>query len=362
MYPLLFVDAGMSGGQISVLFGLWSLVGFVLEVPSGALADRIPRRHLLIAAQVVRAAGFASWLVWPTFAGFALGFALWGASGAASSGTWQAMLYEELDARGAADRYARIVGRAEALAAVGALAGTALATPLIALGGGYAAAGWTSVAVCLVAAVVASRLPRSVPTDAETEPNYFSTLRAGVTEAVRNRAVGRIVLVVVVLSGVTAIEEYFPLLAGDHHLSPAVLPLLLLAPAAGYAIGAEVGGRFGALSPRWLAVVATVGAVAFAAGALLRHPVGFLGIAVGFGLLACAIVVAGARLQETLTGPRATVTSVSAVGEEAVAIGVFAVFGVASGLVPLFVLTAVAVLPVLALPIARWLPPAAREK
>ncbi|GAA3385242.1 MFS transporter [Cryptosporangium minutisporangium] len=358
----------MTGGQISVLFGLWSLTAFVLEVPSGALADRVPRRHLLVASQVLRAVGFASWVVWPTFAGFALGFVLWGAAGATWSGTWQAFVYDELAAHGVADRYVRVVGRAEALAAGGALVGTVLAAPLIALGG-YALTGWASVAVCLVAAAIASRLPLPPASDAEdadaegeADEGYLATLRAGVREALRDRAVGRIVLVVVVLSGVTAVEEYFGLLAVDFAVPPVVLPLLLLAPAVGYAVGAEVGGRLGGLSPRRLAGVVALGGVVFAAGALVPHPAGFVGIAVGFALLECAIVVAGARLQETLTGPRATVTSVSSVGEEVVAMLVFGVFGVASGVVPLSALVALAVVPVLAvaLRVPRWIPSAAQ--
>ena len=384
IYALLFADAGLSGGQISVLFGIWSTVGFVLEVPSGALADRVPRRYLLVAAELVRAGGFASWVLQPSFAGFALGFVLWGASGAASSGTWEALLYDELTRYGTSDRYARILGRAESLSAAGALAGSALATPALVLGG-YAAAGWASVVVCLVAAWLASRLPAGVPPAVASRPaadappdaggppgdhgrgdhepgshdsGYLATLRAGVREAVRNRVVGRAVLVAVVLSGVTAVEEYFALLADDFALSPAVLPLLLLAPAVGYAAGAEVGGHLGALPSRWTALAVACGVVVFAAGALVGHPLGFLALAVGFGLLGCGIVVSAARLQDALTGPRATVTSVANVGEEIVALAVFGLFGAASGAVPLPVLCALAVLPSLAIAcvVTRWMP------
>ncbi|TQS39838.1 MFS transporter [Cryptosporangium phraense] len=357
----------MSGGQISLLFGIWSLTGFVLEVPSGALADRVPRRHLLVVAEVIRALGFACWLLWPTFTGFALGFVLWGVNGALSSGTWEALVYDELTRLGAADRYARILGRCEALAATGTLAGTALAGPLLALGG-YRAAGWASVAACLLCAALTTRLPAGSPLDADADADsdvdadepgdgYFATLRAGVTEAVRNRAVGLLVASVVVLSGATAIEEYFSLLAVGL-TSVAALPYLLLVPELAYALGAEAGGRLAGLAPRWVAGLAGAGAIVLAAGALIRHPAGFVLLSVGYGALGAAIVVASARLQDTLTGPRATVTSVSAIGEEVVALIVYAVFGAASGAVSLPVLCALAALPVvvLALRLPRWLP------
>ncbi|MFG1924302.1 MFS transporter [Cryptosporangium sp. NPDC048952] len=307
---------------------------------------------------LVRAGAFASWILWPTFSGFALGFVLWGASGAVTSGTWEALVYDELTRYGTADRYARFLGRAEALAAAGSLAGTALAAPLMALGG-YTLVGWASVAVCLFTTALASRLPKGVPPPriGAAQPGYLDTLRAGIREAVINRVVGRVVLVVVVLGGATAVEEYFGLLAADLG-SPATLPLLLLVPTAGYTIGAELGGRLGDIGPRRLAALVTLGATLFGAGALIRHPLGFVALGVGFGLVGFGIVVASARLQETLTGPRATVTSVANVGEEVVALAIYAAFGAAAGTVSLPLLTALAVVPILALSlrIPRWLP------
>jgi len=81
---------------VSALFALWSLTGFVLEVPSGALADATSRRALLVVAQLLTAAAFAVWVLAPSFAAFALGFALWGVAGALQSGALEALAYEEL--------------------------------------------------------------------------------------------------------------------------------------------------------------------------------------------------------------------------------------------------------------------------
>ena len=61
VYALLFADAGLSVAQISVLLALWSVVGLVLEVPSGAWADTVSRRALLAGGAVVYAAAFATW-------------------------------------------------------------------------------------------------------------------------------------------------------------------------------------------------------------------------------------------------------------------------------------------------------------
>ena len=56
LYALLFADSGLSDAEISALFALWSAVGIIAEVPSGALADRFGRRTALVVGALVQAA------------------------------------------------------------------------------------------------------------------------------------------------------------------------------------------------------------------------------------------------------------------------------------------------------------------
>ena len=81
LYQLLFADHGLSAAQISILFVIWSTTAFVLEVPSGAWADTYSRRKLLVLGALISALGYAAWITVPSFAGFALGFVLWGVAG-----------------------------------------------------------------------------------------------------------------------------------------------------------------------------------------------------------------------------------------------------------------------------------------
>jgi len=92
--------------------------------------------------------GYATWIIVPSYAGFALGFILWGASSALISGTFEAHVYDELAARGSTGRYAALIGKAKAAALVLNLAATALAAPLY-QSGGYVLVGVVSVLSCL---------------------------------------------------------------------------------------------------------------------------------------------------------------------------------------------------------------------
>ncbi len=249
VYALLFADSGMSVAQISGLFVLWSVVGVVAEVPCGAWADQHSRRTAIVAAGVLQAAGHLAWIVWPAIGGFALGFVLWGIGGALSSGSIQALVFDGLSAEGAAGRYAAVMGRAEA-AAIAVQVPLALVAGALFEVGGYPLLGIASVAVCLCAAGLATRLPeapRVAADDGEEEPGFAETLRSGVAEALGSPPVRVAALAVAVFSGFDAIEEYFALLASEWGVPTGGVPVAMLPISLAGALGAVVAVR--ALGP-----------------------------------------------------------------------------------------------------------------
>ncbi|MEN3358441.1 MAG: hypothetical protein V7637_2423 [Mycobacteriales bacterium] len=366
VYPLLFAAHGLSVGQISVLYLLWSLTGFVLEVPSGALADRVSRRRLLAVAGLLRAAGFGVWVFAPSYPAFALGFVLWGVGGAFTSGTREALIYDELAAAGAAERYPAVIGRTEVLGTLGVVVSTVLALPAMALGG-YRLTGALSVATSVGTALLALGLPERPRVEQADEAGgvagYLRTLRVGVVEARSDRRLRRLVLLAALLPGLTALDEYMSLLAGGTGVRPGLVPVLMLAPYAGLVVGAELAGRRSGIRPGRLAALTAGGAVLLAGGALSGHPVGFLGVGGWYLATWYGSVVSGARLQVEMTGAaRATVTSVSALIEETCALLTFAAFGLAGAHADLPILIAAGAVPTLliAAVLPRWLPPARR--
>ena len=105
-------------------------------------------------------------------------------------------------------------------------------------------------------------------------------------------------------------------------------------------------------------LIAASGAL-LAAGALARHPAGFVTIAIGYGLIESAVVASDAKLQDSISGPaRATVTSVSGLSSEIVAVAIFGVVAVGSSWLSVSALLAVVTVPTLAVAAAvrRWWP------
>jgi hypothetical protein len=397
VYQLLFTDHGLSATEVSSLFIIWSATAFLLEVPSGAWADTFSRRKLLVLGTLVRGLGFAGWIVVPSYAGFALGFVLWGISSALISGTFEALVYDELAARGAADRYAGLIGRSKSAALILNLAATALAAPLFELGG-YSLLGVVSVLTCLAQAAVALSLPEATPVatadetkevigeaegageasaagrvegagaiDAGPVGRYVVMLRVGVGEVVGSGVVRKAVVLVALLGGFLAFDEYFPLLARDVGASTAMVPLLIAGTVAAQAVGGALAGPAYRMRGWVLAVGLAVSAGMLAWGALSGTAVGFVPIAVGYGVMQLVIIVAEARLQDAITGPaRATVTSVSGLFAEVFAVLVYAGFALGAVWFALPVLVAALTIPLfLTALITAWalpLPASHREE
>ncbi|MFF7531227.1 MFS transporter [Streptomyces bobili] len=329
VYALLFADTGLSVGQMSSLFVLWSATGVLLEVPSGAWADAVSRRLLLWLGPLLGAAGFALWVFVPSYWAFAAGFVLWGARGAMGSGALEALVHDELERLGAADRYARIMGRAQAAGQVAVMTAMALAGPVFAAYG-YPAVGAASVLACLLCAATATRFPehRGPATAVPDGAGWAASLRSGLGEARRDRSVrGALLLVPAVAAVWGALDEYTPLLARDTGAADATIPYLLVTVWAGVTAGSLLAGPAERLGRRGFGALLTASALALAVGAGAGTPAGLALVAVAFGGFQLATVLADARLQQRIEGTgRATLTSVAGLGTELATITVYGTY------------------------------------
>ncbi|SFF65097.1 MFS transporter [Blastococcus tunisiensis] len=343
LYALLFLDTGLSGAQISMLFAVWSVTSFLTEVPAGVLADRWSRRGVVVLGGVLQAAGFAVWTAAPQVWAFAVGFLLWGISGALVSGAAEALVYDGLAAVGASDGYARVNG-AMTSAELVVQVPTAFAAGALFAVGGYPLVGWASVVVCLAAAALALRFPEAPRTGAD---GGEQPVRRGVADVLRSPALRVLVLAVALIGGLDAVEEYFPVLAGEWGVPTAAVPFAVLVVALAGAAGAALGGRADRL-PGWALLGLLVAAAGFlAVAAVWARPAALGAVAVFYALYLAVLVVAEARLQDGIASThRATITSVAGLGIELASLLVFAAWALGGA-------AAVAVLVLAVVPVVR---------
>jgi len=127
-YPvlaILFIDLGLTLDQFVLLNLIWAATIFLFEVPSGALADIIGRRRLLIAASLLMAIEMLCLLFAPRDGGTVL-FSLCvinricsGLSEACASGADEALAYDSLPTDNREQAWDKLLGHAMRWRAVG---------------------------------------------------------------------------------------------------------------------------------------------------------------------------------------------------------------------------------------------------
>lgn len=117
VFTILFLDFGLTLEQFAVLNAVWAATIVLFEVPSGALADVIGRRNLLVVAGALMVGemlilclapvGASSVLFWL----FAINRVLSGTAEAAASGADEALAYDTLLRHGMEGKWGRVLER-----------------------------------------------------------------------------------------------------------------------------------------------------------------------------------------------------------------------------------------------------------
>jgi MFS family permease len=100
IYPLMtimFADRGGVGAEgIGFLLALSMILSVIFEIPTGIIADKIPRKYVLATSLFFKLLCFFAYLIFPSFSGFVLASVLFAVSSALESGALQAYLYGTL--------------------------------------------------------------------------------------------------------------------------------------------------------------------------------------------------------------------------------------------------------------------------
>lgn len=125
VFSILFLDFGLTLSQFAILNAVWAATIVICEVPSGALADTIGRRNLLVFAGVLMVIEIAIWAFVPRtnlmllFWVFVLNRILSGMAEAAASGADEALAYDSLQQEGNIEDWGRVLERQVQVQAIG---------------------------------------------------------------------------------------------------------------------------------------------------------------------------------------------------------------------------------------------------
>jgi MFS family permease len=150
-------DAGLSDEQIFGIQSVYYISFVLLEIPTGALADRFDYRRFLVAGAATLVVANILPVASPSYWGFMAHFLLIALGNSLVSGASSAYLYEYLHQTGAGDRYRQAEGTARAFSLIGRV--VCLPAAGFLMQWNTPSPYWLSALGALVAVVISVRLP-----------------------------------------------------------------------------------------------------------------------------------------------------------------------------------------------------------
>jgi hypothetical protein len=226
LYAIMFSRVGhLDLKHIGWLFSIWWLAYLLAELPSGVLADYWSRKNVVTAGNLLRAIGFILWIVQPTFVGYAIGFALWGAMIACSSGATNSYLHNELRVDGQGRLFAKYYGWINSALYAGMLLSFLLAA-LLTLQHTNMLIG-LSAAASLAGAIV---LLLAVERPYSKQDTYIKTLKGGLHEFMQSKKLRYLCYgSFTTLMVIGVLEELLPRVYADFGLSNSQVSLMAAA-------------------------------------------------------------------------------------------------------------------------------------
>lgn len=210
IFVLLFSHNGMSSFQISVLISIWSITSLLLEVPLGTVADKYPRRNLLIIALLVHVVGFLLWLK-GGFIFYALGFVFWGFKNALVSGTQEAFVFDELMIHGKESLYEKVNGKLESAFWIGVTVSAIVGGLVASIN--YSLVIIISIITTLLAIIVLLTMKSVIPIRSTGEVKYILVLKEAIKEIKTNNTLwGIIAFFCLIFATYGAADEYWALI------------------------------------------------------------------------------------------------------------------------------------------------------
>src|SRR3954451_12155484 len=283
IWAVFLLSRGLSLTQFGIVEAVLHVGMLIAQVPTGALADALGRRRLLVAAGFFTAVAELGYVYAPGFALICLAGSVHGVAFALRTGADEAYLFDSLAHDDAQAQFPRMLGGLWAVfqfaGAISFMAGGLIATysqPL---------AFWLTASCALIASAIATRLPD----DRRGQAAHGVRVAArGVSALRRSPRLGTLTLAwSVYWAAVTSSWFYAAPLFQDRGASDALLGVVLggaLLVGSGFSwIGGRIGER--------VSLTASVGAASVAAAAGLVAAVALPGLAVPVLLL---MLIAGA--------------------------------------------------------------------
>lgn len=188
LVPFFTEWGGITLFQVQLLQSWFSIWVFVLEVPTGALADRIGRKHSISLGSLIIALAVIVYGSVPNFYVFLLAELIFAIGYAFVSGADQALLFDTLKVTGRESESKKVMGRYDATYLIGMTIASATGG-LIASKWGLNAPQYATAIPMLIAAVVGFSIPEPKIHSDSQQKHYLQIVRGGLSVIKKNSVV-----------------------------------------------------------------------------------------------------------------------------------------------------------------------------
>lgn len=232
LYTIMFGDrGGVSAAGIGTILATGFVMSVVFEVPTGVIADKIPRKYVLVSAISSKVLALFAWLIFPFFWGYMLGIALFALGNALESGALQAYLYGTLG-----DESQKSFGKFWARVSAMVMFSYTIAYVLaVVIGINYSLLITLSIVPCVIGLLISLSLPKDSLALAKTEvkPRVF---RSAVSHIFQTKPLLKLLLsAIIIVSLAEVVIEYISLYYHHVGVDTRYVPLLM-------ALGNVIGG------------------------------------------------------------------------------------------------------------------------
>jgi len=182
---------GLSATQIALCMMASRVVQVIMEVPSGAIADKFSRKYVLLVSRLLNGMPYVFWILMPNFWGYLIGYMFFGLNMSLDSGCVEAFVYDELAKYKRRDLFERVQGRKEACVSIGLLTVSVVAAFLVKLGFGYNFLMFLSICTTVISAFIMFLIKpaKSQKKIEEDVLKYFEILKKGIKYSFSHKTV-----------------------------------------------------------------------------------------------------------------------------------------------------------------------------
>jgi MFS family permease len=235
---------GIDALGVGVATAFISIFNLIFDIPAGILADKWSRKGMLVVSAIALIATALILGTSHSLMQYIIGYAFFGINIVATSGTYQAIIYDSLREEDQAKRYSKVMGRAYALFLIGA--GVAnIASGSIARYYGYRTTFFVTIASCVLNIVVILSIKEPAFHKPEHKENVLRQLGTVSHTLARMHLLRTLVIVMSVLSAVEVFKIDFGQLYMFRYVSqPQAIGLLWAAYAFTWALGSAIAHKF----------------------------------------------------------------------------------------------------------------------